>query len=163
MKKLLASAILAASLTTSFATPAAAYDRPAIALGLGSYHVFDNSILGADAEYRFASLRSVPNLSPMAGFELDSKGALYAYAGALYDWNFYDKFFLVPSFGIGAYNKGDSKDLGGTLEFRSSIEANYSITPDARFGVALSHKSNAGIYSRNPGTEELLAVYSFQY
>ena len=159
MKKFLTAAALAAILST----PAAAYDNPAVAIGLGSYRTFDDPVIGVKAEYRWGDFQSVPGLSPIAGFEADADGALYGYGGILYDWNVYDKFFFSPSFAIGAYHQGDSVDLGGALEFRSTAEVSYAITQTARFGVSLSHKSNASIYDHNPGTEELLAVYSFQF
>lgn len=159
MKKLLAAAVLAASISA----PAMAYDSPAIAIGLGAYRAFDSQVIGVKAEYRFSDFQSIPNLSPIAGFEADADGALYGYGGILYDWNVYDKFFITPSFAAGLYHQGDSVDLGGAFNFRSTIEATYAMTPTTRFGVSLSHKSNASLYDDNPGTEEILAVYSFQY
>ncbi len=159
MKKLLAATILAASV----ASPAFAYDNPALVVGLGSHSTFDDPVIGAGVEYRFGDFQSIPGLSPMVGATADADGALYGYGGLLYDWNFYDKFFLVPSFAAGLYHEGDSVDLGGVVEFRSAIELDYAITPNTRFGIALSHKSNAGLYSDNPGTEEITALYSFQF
>lgn len=159
MKKLALAAVLAAITTT----PAAAYDQPAIAIGLGAYQAMDDQIIGVKAEYRFSDLESVPNLSPIAGFEVDADGALYGYGGILYDWNVANRWYIVPSFAVGLYEEGDSVDLGGILEFRSTIEVDYALTPTSRLGASLSHKSNASIYDKNPGTEEILAVYSFQY
>jgi hypothetical protein len=160
MKKLAMAAIVAATM----ASPAMAYDRPAISIGLGADEVFDSdSNLVGNIEWRGSSFNAVPGLSPMAGLEGDTEGALYVYGGVLYDWKFSPKWALVPSFGIGAYHQGDSVDLGGALEFRSALELDYSITPASAIGVQLNHKSNAHIYDHNPGTEELLAKYTFQY
>jgi len=68
---------------------------------------------------------------------------------------------LTPSFGVGAYDEGDGKDLGDTIEFRSQVELAYRFDNRSRVGVAFSHISNAGIGDRNPGTEILNVYYAY--
>ena len=53
---------------------------------------------------------------------------------------------------IGYYDRGNSKDLGHNLEFRSQIEFSYQIGLN-RIGFNLNHISNASIGDTNPGTE----------
>lgn len=67
---------------------------------------------------------------------------------------------LTPSFAVGAYEDGDGKDLGGTLEFRSAVELSYRLDDRARLGLAFDHISNASIYDDNPGTESLVLMYA---
>lgn len=160
MKNLLAATILA---TTIIAPAANAYDSGAIAIGLGAYQVFDESEIGAKLEWRGSDFSTINNLSPIAGVEIDASGALYGYGGILYDWRVAEKIAIVPSFAAGLYHEGDGKDLGGTFNFRSTLEVDYLLSPNTRAGISISHKSNAGIYDHNPGTEEILAVYSFGY
>lgn len=162
MKKLLLSAVFAASL----AAPAAhAYDTNTVAAAIGAYNIFDSneSSVGGKIEWRGADFKSVNGLSPIAGIEADTDSEIYGYAGILYDWNFADRFSFTPSFAIGAYDEGDGKDLGGTLEFRTTAEINYKVTPENRIGVSFSHISNAGIYDNNPGSEAVMAVFSHSY
>ena len=49
-------------------------------------------------------------------------------------------------------DRGDSKDLGYNLEFRSQIEFSYKLK-SSRIGFNLNHISNASIGDTNPGTE----------
>ena len=159
MKKLALATIITASITST----AHAYDTSAIVVGIGAHQAFDESVIGGKLERRGGDFDNIPNLSPMAGFEANADGALYGYAGILYDWRVAEKIAIVPSFAAGLYEEGDGKDLGGTFNFRSTLEVDYLLTPNSRAGISISHKSNASIYDQNPGTEEILAVYSFGY
>ena len=42
----------------------------------------------------------------------------------------------------------------------SGIELDYQFQNTQRLGVALNHLSNAGIYSHNPGEENVILTYS---
>ncbi len=53
----------------------------------------------------------------------------------------------------GLYAENGGYDLGGPIEFRSGIELGYENRQGWRFGISYDHRSNAGIYSRNPGIE----------
>ena len=53
----------------------------------------------------------------------------------------------------GLYFDNGGFDLGGPIEFRSGIEVGYENRKGWRFGVSYDHRSNAEIYSRNPGIE----------
>jgi hypothetical protein len=165
-KLLLSFAIIA---TTTLSNTASAYDQGAWALGLGASEVFGEKYTGAVAnvEYRSADsfgqdLIGIENLSWIAGAEFDTNSSAYGYAGLLYDIALTEKWSLTPSLAAGFYTKGDGKDLGGAFEFRENIELNYKLTEASRLGLAISHKSNAGIYDRNPGTETIQAVYSVE-
>ena len=141
-------------------TQATAYDKDAIVFGLGSYEAFDDPVIGANVEFRRHGFEFLSQLSPMAGVELTGNGAASAYAGLLYDIKVTPEIALVPSLALGLYHKGSGQDLGGTFHYRSGIEVDYLASPNTRFGVSLSHKSNAGVYDQNPGTEEITAIYS---
>ena len=55
----------------------------------------------------------------------------------------------------------DHIDLGGPVEFRSSIEVSYALNRWTRLGVYVAHLSNASIYSRNRGAETAGLALSF--
>ena len=81
--------------------------------------------------------------------------------GLLVDMFFGRRYVLTPSFGPHIYFGGNSKlDLGHELEFRSQLEFSYRFDDRARIGVAVSHYSNAGLGSKNPGTESLMVYYN---
>ena len=82
--------------------------------------------------------------------------------GLLVDMFFGRRYVLTPSFGPHIYSGGNSKlDLGHILEFRSQLEFSYRLDDRARIGVAVSHYSNAGLGSKNPGTESLMVYYNY--
>jgi len=131
-----------------------------IALGVGYYNVFDSEDTATwlAAEYRAPYIWN--KLQPIIGIAGNTEGAFYGHAGFMYDWNVVGNFYLIPSLAAGLYAEGDSKDLGGAIEFRSSIEGAYRFDNGMRIGVALQHLSNAHIYEKNPGTEILMLNYS---
>lgn len=162
MRILALAAILASTTIT-----AQAYDKSAIVGGIGESEVFGTTNTGvlANVEYRAAAYApeqffGISNVSWIAGAEADTNASAYGYAGLLYDYALTDRISITPSVSAGLYHQGEGKDLGGEFEFRDSIEVNYKLDDGSRVGVALNHKSSAGINSRNPGTETLQAIYS---
>ena len=61
----------------------------------------------------------------------------------------YAQFHSMP----GIYMKGDDVSLGGDIQFRSGVELGYENRSGVRMGLSIDHRSNAGIYSNNPGME----------
>jgi len=119
----------------------------------------DHTAAQFGVEYRFDEIEY--GFHPMVGAYITSRDAKYAYAG--FDWAVAllpNRLYLMPSFAVGAYSKGNGKDLGGTLEFRSGIEVDYQFDNAQQFGIGLNHLSNAGIYKHNSGVEEVMATYS---
>lgn len=104
--------------------------------------------------------RAVPELSPTAGAMATAQGSLYVYGGFRWDLPLGDAWRLTPQWATGLYYWDGGRDLGGALEFRSGIELSRRISAQSRLGLALYHLSNAGLYSRNPGTESLVLTYS---
>jgi lipid A 3-O-deacylase len=97
---------------------------------------------------------------PFIGVMGTSDGGAYGYAGVLVDIFFGRRMVTSLSFAPGAYAKGDGKDLGHELEFRSQLEVAYRFSDRSRLGVALSHISNASIGDKNPGAESLMLTYA---
>lgn len=111
------------------------------------------------AEYRFSSLQY--GIRPMVGINATTDSSVYGYAGLNWDVALLDKqLYLIPNFAAGIYKKGDGKELGGAIEFRSGIELAYQFQNAQRLGIAFNHISNASIYSHNPGSETVLVSYS---
>ncbi len=129
-----------------------------ITLGAGAFDVLDDSVALFSLEYRGDYLWE--GLRPVGGLSIDVDGGVYGYAGGNWDLLLSDSWVLVPNFVIGAYGEGDSKDLGGALEFRSGIELDYIFANDHRLGLTFNHISNASIYDKNPGAESLMLLYS---
>jgi len=95
------------------------------------------------------------------GIAGSSKDAVFGYAGFRSDFNVTQKWRLTPGFAVGAYNRRGDIDLGGPVEFRSSLDISRAVSDTMRIGVALFHISNARLYDRNPGVNVLAFVQTF--
>ncbi|MFZ4124874.1 MAG: acyloxyacyl hydrolase [Rickettsiales bacterium] len=131
-------------------------------VGLGRTQIFDNKKPNATSfhiEYNYLPIYM--GLRPIAGFFVDTDGALYGYAG--FNWDFYltDSILFTPTASVGAYSQGDGMDLGHGLEFRTGIELAYELESKSRVGLQLTHLSNASIGHKNPGTEILQVNYAY--
>ena len=65
-------------------------------------------------------------------------------------------FDFTPSFAPGLYHKGDGKDLGHVLEFKTEVQLSYGLSENTSFGVSYNHVSNASIGDKNPGANSYL-------
>lgn len=110
-------------------------------------------------EYRAKPLQY--NIRPIVGVNITPDSAVYGYVGLNWEAPLIDnQLYLIPNFAAGIYKKGDGKQLGGPIEFRSGIELAYQFPNSQRLGLAFNHISNASIYDHNPGSETLLVTYS---
>ena len=98
------------------------------------------------------------DLKPFVGAMINSDSGKYIYSGLRKDYVISSKWNFTPSFAVGYYDKGSSKDLGHNIEFRSQLEFSYQ-TSNGRVGFNVNHISNASIGNKNPGTES--ATVSF--
>jgi len=98
-------------------------------------------------------------IGPAIGVLATTDGSVYGYAG-VYSDIVYKRLVVTPVAAVGAYHRGDGKDLGGTLAFRIGIGLAYEFQDLSRLGIRLDHISNAHWYANNPGEEELLLSYS---
>ena len=105
-------------------------------------------------EYLYANnfLKNNYDLKPFLGVMRNGDNGKYIYSGLRKNIGISEKWFFTPSFALGYYDRGDSKDLGYNLEFRSQIEFSYKLK-SSRIGFNLNNISNASIGDTNPGTE----------
>ncbi len=105
--------------------------------------------------------RFVPDPAPIGGFMAAGDGSVYAYGGFRLDFPLTRRFTVSPNWAVGLYDKGDGRDLGGALEFRSALDLAFRVSRRAAVGLSFYHLSNAGIYDLNPGTESLVVTWSW--
>lgn len=107
------------------------------------------------AEYRFGELLGYGLIPTLVGIWSDREAYLVS---AELRRNFWltDHFLITPSFGGGYLNDDDKLDTGGDLEFRSGLEIAYRMDNDFRFGLAITHVSNGGVSTTNPGSEAVV-------
>ena len=89
------------------------------------------------------------NLSPITGAMITADSAAYFYTGVQAQYKF-GSINLTPSFAPGIYNKGDGKDLGHPLEFKSEIQLSLDLPKSAEIGFSYNHLSNASLGDKNP-------------
>jgi hypothetical protein len=152
-------AAAAALATLALAPSARAADPGLLALGVGVTD-FDHSLPAGEfrGEYRFA--QGIWVIKPMLGAFGTTRGAAYGYGGLLADFVFADHYAVTPNAAVGYYHRGSGKNLGSPAEFKTGAEFAYRFDNAMRLGLDFDHISNAGLTRRNPGTEELLVVFS---
>ena len=73
------------------------------------------------------------NLSPITGLLFTSDNAAYIYTGVQAQYSI-GALNIIPSFTPGLYNKGDGKDLGHAIEFKSELQLSLNLPRDSQFG-----------------------------
>lgn len=86
-------------------------------------------------------------------------GSFYFFSGIAIELFFCKNLFFSPNIALGLYLKGNGKDLGCPLEFKSGIELGIQHERH-RFSLNFCHISNAHIGNKNPGAEIMLLTYS---
>ncbi len=121
-------------------------------LVIGNGYIDSSKYRGWSMQAEYKSDRYIwRGVRPQATFLLTDYGA--GYGGFGLGWEFYlsKHFMLIPSFCPVIYWRGNGKDLGCPVEFRSCIEIAYETKKKMRFGFQIFHVSNANISDRNPG------------
>jgi len=142
--------------------PARAEDPSFIAAVAGVYDVLHNfTAAQGRLEFRFADRFIF--IKPMLGVLFTSKGSVMGYGGIRIDLYLGNHFVVTPNGAVGAFYRGDGKNLGSTIEFKTGAEFAYRFDDHSRLGLQFDHISNAGIGRHNPGTESLVLFWSFPF
>ena len=96
------------------------------------------------------------NASPITGGFITENSAAYVYTGVEWNYTIGDKLKFTPSFAPGLYHKGDGKDLGHPLEFKTEVQLSYSISENTNLGMSYNHISNASLGDKNPGANSYM-------
>ncbi len=140
------------------ATPDPSY----VELGAGAYDLIGDhaklETFAASAEFHFA--RKLFFIGPAIGVIGDARGGGMVYA-AFYGDIPLGPVIVTPLAGLGAWWKGGRTDenLGGTFQFRLSLETAYQFDGGSRLGVRFGHISSADINKHNPGENDLMLTY----
>jgi len=102
-------------------------------------------------------------IKPILGTFVTGQRGVYTYGGISLHLDFLNRFIITTAFAPGFYWRGNDLNLGGVIEFESSLIVGYRMSENFSFSVGISHLSNAGIYSYNPGVETLSFNYFFQF
>jgi hypothetical protein len=157
----LAAAVVAIAALLGACGGARADDTPLLGLGVGGYDIIGNNGKAATqfrGEYRFGT--GIFFIKPLIGAFITTDRTVYAYGGLRADIPIGNHVIIMPVAAVGYWDRGDGKDLGSHLEFKTGAELAWRFDDSSRLGIAFDHISNAGITQRNPGEENLLLVYS---
>ena len=97
--------------------------------------------------------------SPVSGGFMTGDSSVYLYTGVEGQYGI-GRLKILPSFTPGYYEKGNGKDLGSALEFKSEIKLGLDIFENSRLGYSYSHISNNEWGDRNPGTDNQQITFS---
>ena len=95
------------------------------------------------------------SISPVTGFMITENNAAYGYTGIQAFYNIGNLKF-TPSFTPGLYSKGDGKDLGHTIEFKSEIQFSLDLFSNSELGFSYNHISTASLGDKNPGANSYM-------
>lgn len=168
---LLALAILVFAVPSILAVPSPGHAEDLVdglALSAGVFNVL-NEERSAEAgfELRLRPLREGTAerpwvLRPAAGAMATSEETIYGYAGFRLEIPMTDRWTVTPQTAAGYYERGDGKELGGSVQFRSGLELAYRLSPAHSVGAVFYHLSNAGLERPNPGSESLELFWSWR-
>ncbi len=95
------------------------------------------------------------NLSPITGAMITADNAAYFYTGVQANYKL-GALNFTPSFTPGLYEKGNGKDLGHALEFKSELQLSLELPKESQFGFSYNHLSNASLGDKNPGANSYM-------
>ena len=99
---------------------------------------------------------------PVTGAFMTGKNSIYLYTGIEGQYGI-GPLKILPSFTPGYYEKGNGKDLGDVLEFKSEVKVSFDIFENTKLGYSYSHISNNDWGKRNPGTDNQSITYSKKF
>ncbi len=97
----------------------------------------------------------VGKISPVTGFFITENNASYIYTGIETNYKL-GRLNITPSFTPGLYAKGDGKDLGSIIEFKSDVQLSYDVGESMNLGMSYNHVSNASLGDKNPGANSYM-------
>ena len=97
--------------------------------------------------------------SPISGGFMTGNNSVYLYTGVEGQYGL-GPLKILPSFAPGYYEKGDGKDLGSVLEFKSEIKIAFDIFENSQLGLSYSHISNNNWGDTNPGADNQQITFS---
>ena len=137
-----------------------------ISIYTGTFDVIDKE--GDDKTSLLGVEHKNPNLfrdtflgkfKPVTGAFMTGDSSVYLYTGIEGQYGI-GPLKILPSFAPGYYEKGDGKDLGSVLEFKSEIKVGLELFENSKLSYSYSHISNNDWGDTNPGTDNQQITFS---
>ena len=132
----------------------------------GTFDIIDEE--GDDQTNLFGIEHKNPNLfrdtflgkfKPITGAFITGDSSIYLYTGVEGQYGV-GPLKILPSFSPGYYEKGNGKDLGSVLEFKSEVKIGIDIFENSKLSYSYSHISNNDWGNINPGTDNQHITFS---
>ena len=132
----------------------------------GTFDIIDEE--GDDQTNLFGIEHKNPNLfrdtflgkfKPITGAFITGDSSIYLYTGVEGQYGV-GPLKILPSFSPGYYEKGNGKDLGSALEFKSEVKIGLDIFKNSKLSYSYSHISNNDWGNINPGTDNQHITFS---
>ena len=101
----------------------------------------------------------IGKFKPITGGFITGNNSAYFYTGIEAQYGL-GPLKILPSFTPGYYEKGDGKDLGSVLEFKSELKVGLDIFENSKLSYSYSHISNNDWGETNPGTDNQQITFS---
>ena len=96
---------------------------------------------------------------PITGAFITGDSSIYLYTGVEGQYGI-GPLKILPSFSPGYYEKGNGKDLGSVLEFKSEVKIGLDVFENSKISYSYSHISNNDWGNINPGTDNQHITFS---
>ena len=133
-------------------------DAPArVELSSGVFAPFDNGSHDRTADFQFDAISrwNIVNfwnyfeVRPYLGGFVTGKGGHMGYVGIYGTAPLGQQFEVNPFLAIGAYGRGNGRDLGSTALFQTGLSGFYVFESGYRAGITFAHESNGSILPHN--------------
>ena len=101
----------------------------------------------------------IGKFKPVTGAFITGNNSIYLYTGIEGQYGL-GPIKILPSFTPGYYEKGNGKDLGSALEFKSEIKFGFDLFENSKLSYCYSHISNPDWGEKNPGTDNQQITFS---
>jgi len=152
--------LLALTLLVGLAARARAEEISQIRPAVGVFEFNLASAAAGELGVQYRHGRNTGPMHPLVGVMATTDGAFLVYAGFGADIALGRRFVFRPSLAPGFYHRGQAKDLGSGMEFRTAVEIAWRTTSGLRLGVEMDHVSNNGYAETNRGAESLMVTVS---
>ena len=141
-------------------------DNKELSFYTGTFDVIDKE--GDDKTTLFGIEHKNPDLfrdtllgkfKPVSGAFITGNSSVYLYTGIEGQYGL-GPLKILPSFTPGYYEKGNGKDLGSALEFKSEIKFGFDLFENSKLSYSYSHISNNDWGEKNPGTDNQQITFS---
>lgn len=132
---------------------AAAPARGAWQLSGGAVIGHDGLPGGAELQIRRLGATRYGPFQPVVGASVTDLGDAWAGIGVAWTWSPGWGIHVQTSFMPGLHLRGQGRDMGHPLQFRTGIEIGWEAPSGRRIALAADHRSNADLAEINPGLD----------